>query len=154
MDALFGVSTGFFWPTTLGLVSEQFPRGGALTLNAIGAAGMTSVGNPSLAPCGMRRPTETWGRTRPALHAAVAEPAQQQLGFDFQPLDGAKINSLSSRDKAHVEIIIAKTNQAILAKIVILPSIMFLYFLNLGLFFRRRAGYRQVELVRAREEGE
>jgi len=91
---------------------------------------------------------------RPALHAAVAEPAQQQLGFDFQPLDGAKINSLSSRDKAHVEIIIAKTNQAILAKIVILPSIMFLYFLNLGLFFRRRAGYRQVELVRAREEGE
>jgi len=30
----------FFWPTTLGVVSEQYPKGGALLLNAISGVGM------------------------------------------------------------------------------------------------------------------
>ena len=34
----------FFWPTTLGVVSEQCPKGGALTLNAIAGIGMLAVG--------------------------------------------------------------------------------------------------------------
>src|SRR4051812_1522714 len=41
---LYGVGKSFFWPTTLGVVSEQFPRGGALTLNAKGGMGMIAVG--------------------------------------------------------------------------------------------------------------
>jgi MFS family permease len=41
---LYGVGKSFFWPTTLGVVSEQFPRGGALTLNAMGGMGMIAVG--------------------------------------------------------------------------------------------------------------
>ncbi len=32
--SLWGCKT-FFWPTMLGVVAEQFPKGGALTLNAI-----------------------------------------------------------------------------------------------------------------------
>ncbi len=48
---LYGAGKTFFWPVTLGLVSERFPRGGALTLNAIAGVGMLSVGilgNPLL----------------------------------------------------------------------------------------------------------
>ena len=41
---LYGVGKTFFWPTTLGIVSEQFPRGGALTLNGMGGMGMIAVG--------------------------------------------------------------------------------------------------------------
>ena len=41
---LYGFGKTFFWPTMLGLVSEQTPRGGALTLNAIGGIGMLAVG--------------------------------------------------------------------------------------------------------------
>ncbi|MEE2623427.1 MAG: MFS transporter, partial [Verrucomicrobiota bacterium] len=41
---LYGIGKTFFWPTTLGVVSEQFPKGGALTLNAIAGIGMLSVG--------------------------------------------------------------------------------------------------------------
>jgi hypothetical protein len=84
----------------------------------------------------------------PALHAAVAEPAQQKFGFYFQPLDKAKIENLAGPNKATVDKIIAQTKQAVLAKIAILPSIMFLCFLGLGLFFLERGGYRQIELVR------
>ncbi|MEM8947608.1 MAG: MFS transporter, partial [Planctomycetota bacterium] len=34
----------FFWPTMLGVAAEQTPKGGALTLNALGGIGMLAVG--------------------------------------------------------------------------------------------------------------
>ena len=40
---IYGCGKTFFWPTTLGVVSEQTPKGGALTLNAIGGIGQVSV---------------------------------------------------------------------------------------------------------------
>jgi MFS family permease len=146
---LFGAGTSFFWPGMLGLAAEQFPRGGALTLNALGAVGMISVGalgGPLLGTLQDASLDRDLQRASPALHAALAEPAQQKFGFDFQPLDKAKIASLSGPGKAEVEAIIARTNRAVLAKIAILPSIMSFCFLGLGLFFRRRGGYRRVEL--------
>src|SRR5437867_2095524 len=41
---VYGIGKTFFWPTMLGVVSERFPKGGALTLGAIGAAGVFSGG--------------------------------------------------------------------------------------------------------------
>lgn len=41
--ALLAVGTAFWWPTMLGLTSERFPRGGALALAVIGAAGAFST---------------------------------------------------------------------------------------------------------------
>ena len=148
---LFGAATSFFWPTTLGLAAEQFPRGGALTLNAMSAVGMISVGvlgGPFLGTLQDVSLDRNLQRSNPPLHAALAEPGQQKFGFHFQPLDQAKIGLLSSADKAEVGKIVAETDQAVLAKIAILPSILFGCFLGLGLYFRLGGGYRQVELAR------
>ncbi|MBN2449659.1 MAG: MFS transporter [Lentisphaeria bacterium] len=41
---IYGTGQCYFWPVTQGLVAEQFPKGGALTLNAIGGMGMLGVG--------------------------------------------------------------------------------------------------------------
>ncbi|MFT5527129.1 MAG: MFS family permease, partial [Pirellulaceae bacterium] len=41
---LYGFGKTFFWPTMLGVVAEQCPKGGALTLNAISGIGMLAVG--------------------------------------------------------------------------------------------------------------
>lgn len=41
---LYGVGKTFFWPTMLGVVAEQTPKGGALTLNSIAGIGMLAVG--------------------------------------------------------------------------------------------------------------
>jgi MFS family permease len=149
---LFGVGTSFFWPTTLGLASEQFPRGGALTLNAISAVGMISVGilgGPLLGTLQEVALDHSLRQANPILHAAVAEPTEQKFGFSFSPLDKAKIESLSGAEKAQVDSIIAHTKQTVLAEIGILPSTMFVCFLGLGIAFRKRGGYRPVELVRA-----
>jgi MFS family permease len=40
---VFGIGKAFFWPTMLGVTSEQFPRGGALLLAMMGGAGNLSV---------------------------------------------------------------------------------------------------------------
>lgn len=40
---VFGIGRAFFWPTMLGVVAEQLPRGGALALCLMGGAGMASV---------------------------------------------------------------------------------------------------------------
>ncbi len=151
---LYGIGTSLSWPTMIGLASEQFPRGGALTLNAISAVGMISVGilgGPFLGTLQDASLDRNLQRVSPALHAAVAKPPQQKFGFDFQPLDKAKIESLSGTDKAQMERIIAQTNQATLARIAILPSMMFGCFLGLGILFRQRGGYREIELVLPRK---
>jgi MFS family permease len=41
--ALLAVGTAFWWPTILGITSERFPRGGALALGVVGAAGSFST---------------------------------------------------------------------------------------------------------------
>lgn len=41
---LYGFGKTFFWPTMLGVVAEQTPKGGALTLNAVSGIGMLAVG--------------------------------------------------------------------------------------------------------------
>ena len=41
---LYGVGKSFFWGTSLAVVSEQFPRGGAVTLNVMAGAGMLAAG--------------------------------------------------------------------------------------------------------------
>jgi hypothetical protein len=40
---VFGIGKTFFWPTMVGVTAELFPRGGALLMSLIGAAGMTSA---------------------------------------------------------------------------------------------------------------
>lgn len=41
---VYGIGKTFLWPTMLGVVGERFPRGGALTMGAIGGVGMLSAG--------------------------------------------------------------------------------------------------------------
>ena len=43
---LYGFGKTFFWPTMLGVVSEQAPKVEFLTLNAIAGIGMLAVGIP------------------------------------------------------------------------------------------------------------
>jgi MFS family permease len=42
--SLYGIGKTFYWPTMLGVISERFPRGGALALGFSGGVGMLSAG--------------------------------------------------------------------------------------------------------------
>jgi MFS family permease len=147
---LYGCGKTFFWPTTLGIVSEQFPKGGALTLSAIAGVGMISVGvlgNPLLGTIQDHFLDKTLAQQNAALHEKVAGPAQSKYGLTYQPLDEATIAKLPDVEKAEVETVRTANNQSTLAKVAILPVIMFFCYGGLLLYFRSRGGYRQVHMA-------
>jgi MFS family permease len=145
----YGIGKTFFWPTTLGVVSEQFPKGGALTLNAIAGVGMISVGvlgNPLLGTIQDHFLDKTLAAQNSALHEKVADAPQSKFGLTYQPLDKVKIAALPEAGQAQIESLRTINNQSTLAKVAVLPALMFLCFLGLLLFFKSRGGYRQVHL--------
>ena len=146
---LYGVGKTFFWPTTLGVVSEQFPKGGALTINAIAGIGLIAVGvlgNPLLGALQDRNLDQRLAASSPALHAKVAESQQAKFGFTYRPLDKRKIAGLDAAEQAQIESIRSANNQGTLAKVALLPAIMFACYIGLILLFRLRGGYRPVEI--------
>ncbi|MCC6201881.1 MAG: MFS transporter [Gammaproteobacteria bacterium] len=153
---LYGAGKSFFWPTTLGIVSEQFPRGGALTLNAMGGMGMIAVGvlgAPFLGAIVDRNLDQSLRQSDPAIHARVAEaPRTFPLlrGLDagpttigpFQPLDKARLAALPAADRTATDATLAVTRQQSLLQFAILPVIMAICYLLLLLHFRGKGGYK------------
>ncbi len=148
----YGFGKTFFWPTTLGVVSEQFPKGGALTLNAIAGVGMISVGvlgNPLLGTIQDHFLDQRLAKQNQALHAKVSGAPQSKFGLAYQPLDQTKLAGLPAAEQAEVTQVQTANNQSTLAKVAILPCIMFLCYLGLFLYFKSRGGYRPVEVEAA-----
>ena len=145
----YGIGKPFFWPTTLGVVSEQFPKGGALTLNAIAGVGMISAGVLGIPFLGALQDHSLDHRLEaqnPAIHAKVAEVSQTKYGMTYSPLDKTRIAQLPADEKTVVDEARAVNNQTVLAKVAILPGIMCLCYLSLIIYFRSKGGYRQVEI--------
>jgi MFS family permease len=91
---MYGVGKTFFWPTTLGVVSEQFPRGGALTLNAMGGMGMIAVGvlgGPMLGTLLDRALDADMAKTNSVIHKEIVESEKTNFGITYRPLDKKKI---------------------------------------------------------------
>ena len=149
MATLYGMGKSFFWPTTLGLVSEQFPRGGALTLNAMSGMGMIAVGvfgNPLLGTIQDHYLDTALEQKSPALHATVVGPPQTKYGITFQPLDKERIAHLPPDQQAIVDDVLRDSSQATLAKIAVLPAAMLASYLGLFFYFRRKGGYKPLLL--------
>jgi MFS family permease len=146
---LYGAGKAFFWPTTLGVVSEQFPKGGTLTLNAISGVGMISVGVLGASFLGTLQDVsldKSLYHADPAIHRIVALQPQTKYAMTFQPLDKAKIQRLPDAPKAVVEQVIAETKQKTIAKFSVLSAILFVCYGGLLVYFKSKGGYRQVEL--------
>jgi len=95
---VYGTGQTFFWPVTLGLVSERFPRGGALTLNAIAGVGMLGVGIVGSQLLGFWQDTSI-DRTlqpQPAAYERLMSPAEKESIFgSYRALDQQRVNEVS-----------------------------------------------------------
>ena len=146
---LYGAGKTFFWPTMLGVVSEQFPKGGALTLNAMGGMGMIAVGvlgNPLLGVIQDKYFDRELAVQSPAIHQTVAGPQESKFGLSYQPLDKQKIAMLPEAQRVQVEQIRNANNQSTLAKMAVLPMIMAACYCGLLIYYRTRGGYRPVNI--------
>jgi MFS family permease len=139
----YGCGKSFFWPTTLGIVSEQYPRGGALMLNAMGGVGMLAVGVIGVPAIGTiidhRFDVEMRAQNAP-LHDEIVKTKEGLFG-QVVALDPAKYDKLDAAQKKIVDPVILRSKQGMLGVVAILPAIMFVCYLILLGYFRTKGGY-------------
>ncbi|MCR9246508.1 MAG: MFS transporter [bacterium] len=153
---LYGIGKTFFWPTTLGVVSEQFPKGGALTLNAIAGIGMLTVGilgGPLIGAMQENSAKVALEEQVPGVYATVSKEDTYFLG-KYTAVDGDKVNALPTEQKANVETVVKEAKQGALANITIFPLIMLACYVLLLLYFKSRGGYKPVDLQGQEHAGE
>jgi len=119
---LFAIGVTFFWPTMLGVVSERFPRTGALGLAIMGGAGMLAS-----------------GLIQPIIGNTYDTVAAQRAGMTMEQLKAA---GASVPPEA-----LAAGGRAALQQVVILPIILLVIFAAIYLYDKARGGYRREVLV-------
>ncbi len=146
---IYGVGKTYFWPTMLGVVAEQFPKGGALTLNAIAGVGMLSVGiigGPLIGYFQESNVINAIEDSNPAIVESVSHTKSYILG-EYQALDSAKLSSQPQEVQDTLQPIIEESSQSALARITIFPFIMLAGYIGLILFYKSRGGYKPVEIA-------
>ena len=149
---LFGIGKTFFWPTILGLASEQCPKGGALTLNALGGIGMLAVGilgAPFIGYLQESSATQQLATQNPALYQTVTAEKHYLLG-NYQAIDPAKSEAVKE-DKLKTDLATATTTGqfAALAKMAMFPLFGLVCYLGLMVYFKSKGGYKPVQLESA-----
>ncbi len=148
---LYGVGKSFFWPTMLGLVSERFPRGGAVTLNCIGGVGMLglSVGMVFLGNVQDKHTATTLATQYPGIATTYLGEEKTSVFGQYRALDQTKLAGASEADAATVDAVRAAAKKNALSTAAFFPVIMLISYLLLILHFRARGGYRSEELAAA-----
>ncbi len=96
---IYGTGQCFFWPVTLGLVAERFPRGGALTINVMGGVGMLGVGILGSQLLGFWQDTHidrTLKQQAPAAHVRlIQEEPKKSIFGEYYSLDQGELNTIN-----------------------------------------------------------
>lgn len=146
---IYGIGKSFFWPTMLGVVAERFPKGGALTMNAIAGFGMLSVGIVGAVWLGSiqdKSMDKILSTANPGLHEQVVAEEKASLFGAYSPLDQEKISELSESDKLVITNVAADAKKKALATVAVFPTIMLVCYLILIFYFRMKGGYKTVDL--------
>jgi MFS family permease len=99
--SVYAIGKTFIWPTLLAVASEQFPKGGAITIGAMGGAGMLCaglMGGPGIGFNQDSHATEKLKTENPAIYERYKADAPNTYLMIFQTtgLDGAKVGVLDN----------------------------------------------------------
>jgi MFS family permease len=146
---LYAFGKTFFWPTMLGVTSEQCPKGGALTLNAMGGIGMLAVGILGFPFIGFLQESSATAKlqsSNPAIYETVTVQKNYLLGA-YKAIDPVKSAAITKAADAEAIKTATTTGQfSALGKMAIFPAFMLICYLGLILHFRSRGGYKPVNL--------
>jgi fucose permease len=165
----YAVGQTFYWPTVLGFVSEQFPKGGAMTLNTVSAMGLLTVGIFGFAFLGTAKDGATVEFAKENQTELVTK--LQEEGTTFKNKEGEEqkifdngnffgvsyptviVEEFKKKlpdDKARVELqahLDANVGRSVLRRAALLPLIMAVAFLLIMLYYRSIGGYKPVVLA-------
>lgn len=162
---VYGLGKTFFWPTMLGVVSERYPKGGALTLGAIGGVGMLSaglLGGPGIGYTQDRYASQNLEETSTAVYQEYkADSANSFVFFSaVEGLDGSKVGEVLDKAAGDEELTADEQSvwdanfyggQMALKVTAIVPLTMAIGYLLLLLYFRSQGGYKAIHLDESEE---
>jgi MFS family permease len=163
---VYGLGKTFFWPTMLGVVSEQTPKGGALTLNAISGIGMLAVGTLGMPYIGtlqadkaIHAVTESdVAKAVPGLiegtSLTVAEDKDIYEILHYRAISDKKLEEAlktvpeSRREelKKKLDEVRGRSKQGALANMIIFPGVMLAGYIILLVYFQAKGGYKPIHL--------
>ena len=153
---IYAIGQTFYWGTMLGLVSERFPKGGAMTLNTVSAIGLLTVGvfgGPFLGAVTDSHNSRTVTEYAAAVEGFEAEDHVQRKQFFFVEHDAVIVKEVKedpALNEAQVEelaIKLGENGRLTLKAAAGMPASMAIAFLLILLWFRSKGGYRPVELT-------
>lgn len=180
--AVYAVGKTFFWPTMLAVVSDRFPRTGAVAISIMGGLGMMSaglVGSPGLGYAKDRFASTELEKANPAIYAEYKVPeAKGWLGFEkVQAIDGKKLGEAQQKlaaaraelarggidDPKAAFVRLSPEDRAIIEASIkgdrrtlvadsFIPALMALVYLGILLYFKSIGGYKPVHIVPMPEE--
>jgi len=158
---LYGVGKSFFWGTSLAVASDQFPRGGAVTINIVAGAGMLAAGVVGSVLLGSIQDGATASNLRShdavnstQLTATYMTDRRHSIFGEYLALDAAKVAKAPPADAAAIAEAEAEGQHDALRSVAFLPLFMLCAYALLGFYFRIRGGYRRVEIKPANGEAQ
>lgn len=172
---LYGFGKTFFWPTMLGVVSEQCPKGGALTLNAISGIGMLAVGVLGFPYIGILQTkseqsaiianTEFTEKVPGLVENGQIKPLVEKRIYEVLPykeIDKDQVTALVAKlpeaeqagVKEEMSQISKKSTQAALASMAFFPAFMLACYIILIFYFKTQGGYKAQVIAGHKAEDE
>ncbi len=146
---IYAFGKSYLWPLMLGVVSEQFPKGGALTLNVIAGLGMISAGVIGAGVLGFLQDKHADSNIakydqvhQTELYDSYLTEEKSSLFGDYRGVDMGKLQSAPETDSSIVLGIREDAKKVALRDIVVFPIIMLVSYLLLILHFKRKGGYK------------
>ena len=115
--SVYALGKTFLWPTMLAVVSEQFPKGGAIAIGMLGGVGMLSAGLLGGPAIGFKQDYNASANLKEKAPEAYerykAGKEESFLGFKTVGLDGSKVGTLedNGQELARVAAILEKSGQ-------------------------------------------
>jgi len=160
---IYAVGKTFFWPTMLAVVSDRYPRSGAVAISIMGGIGMLSaglIGGPGLGYSKDRFAAEALKQTNPAVYETVKAEAPSKFLFfaPVQAIDGRKLAEAKEArpptpEQAAVVSADQKGDRKTLKADSFIPLAMALIFLGMVLYFKAIGGYKIVQLDESKPSG-
>ncbi len=156
---LYGVGKTFFWPTMLGLTSEQCPKGGALTLNSMGGIGMLAVGilgTPFIGYLQETTATHVLQDKNPAIYQEVTFKKSWVLSpvlGDYTAIDPDKKGAVQTAEgKEALKAAEVAGQFSALGRMAAFPGFMLCCYIVLLFYFKSKGGYKAVHIESAGAE--
>ena len=150
---VFGLGKSFFWPTMLGVVSERFPKGGALTLNIAGGVGMIGAGVLGAVILGFVQDKTIDTKlaiddqsNRTTLHSSYVTEQKESIFGKYQAIDLVKLSAAPEQERREVTVVQENAKKEALKTVSLFPVGMCLCYIMLMLYFKSKGGYKVVLL--------